>query len=415
MNQLVLVLDFGGKYKELIARTVRSLSVYAEIKPGHMKASDIKDFSPIGIIISCDPSKGDPSKVDPKLSDLGIPMLACESADKEELQEFLYNTCGATCDYKLDDYMDKQIKEIQETVGEEHVLLALSGGVDSSVCAGLLSIAIPGQLTCIFVDHGLMRLNEGDEIEKVFSDKVNFIRINAEERFLAKLRGVIDPEAKRKIIGEEFARVFEEESAKLQNIGRRAIRFLAQGTIYSDVIESGGVHGATIKSHHNVGGLPENLKFDGVIEPLSGLFKDEVRVLGRMLKLPAFLIDRQPFPGPGLGIRVIGEITKEKLDNLRKADAILREEIERADDRPSQYFAVMTDTYSVGVKGGVRTYDPVVAIRAVKTDDFMNCEYATLSHELLRETSRRITDEVDDVSRVVFDITSKPPGTVEWE
>jgi GMP synthase (glutamine-hydrolysing) len=256
-----------------------------------------------------------------------------------------------------------------------------------------------------------MRQDEGDEIERVFSnDQLRFIRINVQERFLNRLHGVTDPEAKRKIVGEEFIRVFEEESRKHGDIA-----YLAQGTIYPDVVESGGEHGATIKSHHNVGGLPANLSFTEVIEPLSGLFKDEVRILGKKLGLPNSLINRQPFPGPGLAIRVIGEVTGEKLDVLRRADAILRQELDGTENRPDQYFAVLTDTCTVGVKGDDRTYDPVIAIRAVITGDFMTCEYAPLPHEALGAISSRITSEIPSVSRVVYDITSKPPATVEWE
>jgi GMP synthase (glutamine-hydrolysing) len=330
---------------------------------------------------------------------------------REILRKFLYDVCKASGDYKLDDYIKTQIALMRKKVGDKKALLALSGGVDSSVCASLLSLAIPGQLTCIFVDHGFMRLNEGDEIERVFSKRnLRFIRVNAQKRFLAKLKGVTEPEKKRKIIGEEFIRVFEEESAKLGDIP-----FLAQGTIYPDVVESGGKYGAVIKSHHNVGGLPEKLKFTGILEPLSGLFKDEVRVLGKKLKLPPSIVNRQPFPGPGLAIRVMGEATEEKLENLRKADAILREELDGLKSRPDQYFCVLTGTRSVGVKGDDRTYDYVIAVRAVKTDDFMTCEYAPLPHKLLSRISSRITAEIPSASRVVYDITSKPPATVEWE
>jgi GMP synthase (glutamine-hydrolysing) len=312
---------------------------------------------------------------------------------------------------KLDGYINTQINQIRQKVGREKVLLALSGGVDSSVCASLLSKAIPGQLICIFVDHGFMRLHEADQVEEVFSKRrLRFIRVNAQKRFLTRLKGVTDPEIKRKLIGEEFIRVFEEEAAKLGDIP-----FLAQGTIYPDIIESGDKKNAAIKSHHNVGGLPKNLSFTGLVEPLSGLYKDEVRVLGKKLGLPAFLVNRQPFPGPGLAVRVLGEVTKEKLDILRRADAIFREELDSRKKRPNQYFAVLTNTLSVGVKKGKRTFEPVVALRAVITEDFMACEYAPLPHKLLSRISARITGEIPAVCRVVYDITSKPPATVEWE
>ena len=320
---------------------------------------------------------------------------------------------------QLQDYIDEQVADIINKAKNDHVLLALSGGVASAVCAALISKAIPGKLVCIFVDHGLMRLNEGDEIEAVFSirDDMHFIRIDAKSRFLSQLEGVVDPEVKRKIIGTEFIRVFEDEAKKLEsNMGK--IKYFAQGTIYPDIVESGGdSQGATIKSHHNVGGLPDVLDFEGIIEPLSGLYKDEVRILGKMLGLPDWMVNRQPFPGPGLAVRVMGDITEAKLQTLRKADAIFRKEIENfgLSKLPDQYFAVLTNTHTVGVKGDVRTYDYVIALRAVETNDFMKCEYTAFSHELLSRISRRITDETAEVSRVVYDITSKPPGTVEWE
>jgi GMP synthase (glutamine-hydrolysing) len=505
MSELVLVLDFGGQYKELIAGMVRGLSVYSEIKSGNISSGEIRNLNPIGIILTGGPNSAylpDSPGCDREIFSLGIPVLgicygmhlmchtlggkveagktgeygrvmvtpdknpsklfgkepfsvlmshrdvltnppdgfyitaktasciaACENAAKklyavqfhpetkhtgggrEILRRFLYDICGAAGDYRLDDYIDTQINSIRKKVGDKMVLLALSGGVDSSVCASLLSRAIPGQLACIFVDHGFMRLNEGDEIERELSrQNLRFVRVNAQKRFLDRLKGVTDPEAKRKIIGEEFIRVFEEESAKLGDIP-----FLAQGTIYPDIVESGGKHGAVIKSHHNVGGLPDKLKFTAFVEPLSALFKDEVRVLGKRLGLSSSLVNRQPFPGPGLAIRIMGEVTREKLDVLRSADAILREELDGIKRRPDQYFCVLTNTRSVGVKGDDRTYDYVVAVRAVISDDFMTCEYAPLPHKTLSRISSRITGEISSVSRVVYDITSKPPSTVEWE
>jgi len=405
MKELVLVLDFDVKYRELAARMVRDLGVYAEIWPGDVSIDRIRALNPIGIIAAGEPT------VD--LFGLSIPVMriSCTHTAKDELHNFLFNACGAKGEYKLEDYIDRQVELIRQTVGTQKVLLALSGGVDSSVCAALLSKAIPGQLTCVFVDHGLMRLGEGDSIEAIFSKHdLDFIRVNAADRFLGKLKGVTDPEQKRKIIGEEFIRIFEEEAKKL---GR--IPFLAQGTIYPDIVESGGVHGETIKSHHNVGGLPDNLDFDQLVEPLSGLFKNEVRKIGIMLGLPPALVNRQPFPGPGLAVRVMGEVTFAKLEILRRADAIVREELDNLDPRPSQYFAVLTDTFSVGVKDGQRTYDPVLAIRAVNTQDFMTVTYTPVPHDVLGKMADRISGEVDGVSRVVYDISSKPPGTVEWQ
>jgi len=505
-NQLVVVLDFGGQYKELIARRVRECSVASVIKPGDMPVDELAALKPIGIILTGGPDSvyrdGAP-KCDPKLFELGVPILGicygmqlmihtlggavepCSVSeygrtkvtvdpaspifagmDKQQvglmshtdqvgalppgfqsiahtahcpnaavadparklygmqfhpeventpngtqmIYNFLYNVCGAKGDYNIGDYETRMIAEIREQVGDEHVVLGLSGGVDSSVCAALLAKAIPGRVHCIFVDHGLMRKNEGDEVEAAFAGRdLHFIRVNAEERFLRRLKGVTDPERKRKIIGEEFVRVFEEEAAKLGDV-----RFLAQGTIYPDVIES-GVNSAVIKSHHNVGGLPEDIKFKGLVEPLRGLFKDEVRVLGRRLGLPESIVNRQPFPGPGLAVRCIGEVTKEKLDMLREADAIFREEMKRCRRRADQYFAVLTDTRSVGVMGDFRTHGYTIALRAVKTTDFMTCEVVPIAHSLLTRTATRIVNEVKGVSRVVYDITGKPPATIEWE
>ena len=311
-------------------------------------------------------------------------------------------------DINLQDYIDTQIAEIKETVGSGKVLLALSGGVDSSVCAALLSQAIPGQLICVFVDHGLMRLGEGDDIEEIFSGRnLHFIRVNAADRYFAKLVGVTDPEEKRKIIGAEFIYVFEEEARKLG-----AIPFLAQGTIYPDIVESGSEQ--FVKSHHNVGGLPKDMGFEKVVEPLAGLYKNEVREVGLMLGLPTELVNRQPFPGPGLGVRVMGEVTPAKVAVLQQADAVVRAELDALAPRPSQYFAVMTDTYTVGVKNGQRTDDPVIAIRAVVTEDFMTAKCARLTFDVLERMAGRIA-EIDGVSRVVYDLSGKPPGTVEWQ
>ena len=327
------------------------------------------------------------------------------------IRNFLYEVCGAVGDWTMGDYCRTAIASIREKVGDGKVLLALSGGVDSSVAAALLAEAVGSQLTCVFVDHGLMRLNEGDEVEQAFSKwDIQFIRVDAEARFLGKLDGVDDPESKRKIIGEEFIRVFEEESKKIG-----AVDFLAQGTIYPDVIESGAGDAAVIKSHHNVGGLPDFVDFKEILEPLRMLFKDEVRQLGRELGLPEYLVSRQPFPGPGLAIRVIGEVTCERLHILREADAIVREEIRRSHVKADQYFCVLTNVRSVGVMGDFRTYDYTLAIRAVRTNDFMTCEYARLPHTLLSRMSTRITNEVQGVNRVVYDITGKPPATIEWE
>ena len=310
-------------------------------------------------------------------------------------------------------FIAEQIREVRAQVGDKKVLLALSGGVDSSVAAALLAEAVGEQLTCVFVDHGLLRKDEGDQVERAFSPwAMNFVRVDAEERFLDKLAGVEEPERKRRIIGGEFIRVFEEEARKVG-----AVDFLAQGTIYPDVIESGAGDAAVIKSHHNVGGLPDYVDFKEIIEPLRLLFKDEVRQLGRELGLPEYLVARQPFPGPGLAIRVIGEVTRDKLSMLREADAIFREEMARSgqERQLSQFFAALTNMRSVGVMGDGRTYDYAVALRAVTTDDFMTADWARIPYELLDRVSVRIVNEVKGVNRVLYDITSKPPGTVEYE
>ena len=512
-REMVIVIDFGGQYNQLVARRVRECNVYCEIYSYKTDIEKIKAMNPKGIILTGGPNScyepGAPSCTD-ELFNLGIPVLglcygaqlmmhvlggkvekapvreygktevmvetssplftdvtpnticwmshfdyiskvapgfdicahtadcpvaAAENRDKnlyaiqfhpevlhtqegtKMLSNFVRGVCGCSGDWKMDAFVENTIKEIRAKVGNGKVLLALSGGVDSSVAAGLLSRAIGKQLTCVFVDHGLLRKNEGDEVEQVFGPNgqfdLNFIRVNAQERYYSKLAGVTEPERKRKIIGEEFIRVFEEEAKKIG-----AVDFLAQGTIYPDVVESGlGGESAVIKSHHNVGGLPDYVDFKEIIEPLRDLFKDEVRKAGLELGIPERLVFRQPFPGPGLGIRIIGEVTAEKVRIVQDADYIYREEIAKAglDRSIGQYFAALTNMRSVGVMGDERTYDYAVALRAVNTVDFMTAEAAEIPFDVLQTVMSRIINEVRGVNRVFYDLTSKPPGTIEFE
>lgn len=507
----ILVLDFGGQYDQLIARRVRDLCVYAQIRAyNRITLEEILADDYKGIILTGGPNsvyEEDALHFDPGLLEAGIPILGicygmqllaymaggkvskagengeygktricvkddvlfkdlpqysiswmshrdqvmevpdrfriiastencgCAAFGDDEkriygvqfhpevthteygefiFRNFLFEVCHCRDDWQMDDFIEKTVAKLREELKDRKVLLGLSGGVDSSVAAVLLHKAIGKDLTCVFVDHGMMREGEADEVEEVFGKTfdLNLLRVDAKERFLEKLKGITDPEAKRKIIGEEFVRVFEQEANKAGNFD-----YLAQGTIYPDVIESGKGDSATIKSHHNVGGLPENVDFKGIVEPLKDLFKDEVRKVGEKLGIPKDLICRQPFPGPGLGVRVLGEVTAEKLDILRRADAIFTHEIKEnsLEGSCSQYFAVLTDSRSVGVKGDARAYSYVLALRAVKTDDFMTAEWTRLPYDFLEKVSSRICNEIAEISRVVYDITSKPPGTIEWE
>ena len=508
-HEMIIVLDFGGQYNQLIARRVRECGVYCEVKSYKTPIDEIKAKNPKGIIFTGGPNSvydENSPHIGKEIFELGVPVLgicygcqlmaytlggkvsscvtseygktetfydnssllfkglpekavswmshtdfvseipegfkvtahtadcpaaAYENAEKKlyavqfhpevnhtengckMIDSFVKNVCGCVGDWTMGNYAKTAIEDIRNRVGDGKVLLALSGGVDSSVLAALLSKAVGNQLTCIFVDHGFMRKNEGDEVEAAFADwDINFVRVNAKERFMSKLRGVSDPETKRKTIGEEFIRVFEAEAKKIGKVD-----YLAQGTIYPDIIESGTGDAAVIKSHHNVGGLPDYVDFKEIIEPLRLLFKDEVRALGRELGLSDVLVNRQPFPGPGLAIRIIGEITDEKLEILQDADWIFREEIAKAglDKSINQFFAVLTNNRSVGVMGDGRTYDYTLALRAVETTDFMTAEVTILPTETLTTAANRIVNEVKNINRVMFDYTTKPPATIEFE
>ncbi len=513
-HEMIAILDFGGQYKQLIARRIRECGVYCEILPHSVTAEKLREIGPKGIVLTGGPSSvyaEDAPSFDRGLFRLGVPVLGIcygsqlmayalggevktapvseyghtdiavdESAASPLLRDVSYETtvwmshtdyiarvpdgfritshslhcpvasmenaaaglyavqfhpevahtkegekilrnfalgiCGCSGDWKMDSFIEDTVRNVREKVGDGRVLLGLSGGVDSSVAAALLARAVGKQLTCVFVDHGLLRKNEGDEVEAVFGPgsgfELNFIRVNAQQRFYDKLAGVSDPEQKRKIIGAEFVSVFREEAAKLGKV-----EYLAQGTIYPDVVESGTGDGAVIKSHHNVGGLPKDLGFEGVIEPLRSLFKDEVRKTGLALGLPEALIFRQPFPGPGLGVRIVGEVTADKVRIVQEADFIFREELARAgiDTGKGQFFAALSNMRSVGVMGDGRTYDCAVVLRGVLTSDFMTAEAAEVPWNVLQKCMNRIIGEVKGVNRVLYDLTSKPPGTIELE
>lgn len=415
-QDMIVVLDFGGRMTQTLTKKIREFGVYSELHSLKKTAKDIELINPKGIILAGEDLHHD-VEWDKQILELGIPVLEMniEKIETDEgskqLETFLFDECSANKNWTIEQIIDEKIAEIRETVGNEKVLCALSGGVDSSVAAVLIHKAIGDQLTCIFVDHGLLRKGEADQVMRVFAEgfHMNVIKVDAKDRFFAKLKGVEDPEEKRKIIGNEFIYVFDDEAAKLQDI-----HFLAQGTIYSDVIESDS--GKLVKSHHNVGGLPEDMEFE-LIEPLKTLFKDEVRELGSALGIPEHLVWRQPFPGPGLGVRILGEITEEKVHIVREADAIVREEIVKAGlDRDIwQYFAVLPNIRSVGVKGDKRSYDYTVGVRAIHSVDAMTAEWARIPYDVLDNISRRIVTEVEHVNRVVYDITNKPPATIEWE
>ncbi len=418
-HDTVVILDFGAINSQAAARVIRALNIYCEVLPYSASAERIAALEPKAIVLQRGPACGEATMgrepaADPAIHKVPVLDLLDKACDSATLKPFLIDRCGLKQDWTTETFIEEAIRDIRATVGDRKMLLGMSGGIDSSVCAVLAHRAVGAQLACVFVDHGLMRKDEPQEVCSVFRDRFGIAlrHVAAESRFLSKLVGVTDPEQKRKIIGEEFIRVFEEEA---RAVGEPD--FLVQGTIYPDIIESGGDGGKPVKAHHNVGGLPEHIAFKGIIEPLKHLFKDEVRQVALALGIPPSIAMRQPFPGPGLGVRCIGELTKEKLDILREADAIFCAAIVEAglEKQANQYFAVLTGNRSVGVKDDARTYGYTVALRAVTTTDFMTAHFVKLPMDLLESISARITASVPQINRVVYDITSKPPSTIEWE
>ncbi len=432
-QDIIIILDLGSEENARVARAIRALGVYSEIYPHDTKLDVLKRISNLkGLIVNGGPNRvvdGVEIDIERPIYDSEFPMLvvdhpkvprqhmkglpACDNELKALLRPFVFDTCKASPNWNMKNFVEDQIELVRKQVGDKKVLLALSGGVDSSVVAALLIKAIGGQLTCVHVNHGLLRKGEPEQVIEVFRNqmKANLVYVDATDRFLGKLEGVADPEKKRKIIGAEFIRVFEEEARKLDGI-----EFLAQGTIYPDILESGTKTAKMVKSHHNVGGLPEDLKFE-LVEPLKQLFKDEVRACGLELGLPHDMVFRQPFPGPGLGVRCLGVITRDRLEAVREADAILREEFKNAglDSKVWQYFTVVPDFKSVGVKHSARTFEYPVILRAVNTVDAMTATVEPIQWELLMKITARILAEVEGVNRVLYDVSPKPPATIEWE